>query len=170
MERHCAIRRFSVQDLAVWQPGVAFVGTYDLVFARLAGGEPVARRDVRVVLNPKNSNRVGPQVVIDVADGRHLAGWAVDLDSQVDTGVDTLHVWAYPVDAGRRGEPVFVGVAEYGGTRPDVAAVYGERFANSGYGLGVEGLSPGTYDLAVFAYSTVKGGFVPARTVRVTVR
>ena len=36
--------------------------------------------------------------------------------------------------------------------------------------LSVDGLAPGTYDLAVFAYSTVTGGFVPAKTVRVTVR
>jgi hypothetical protein len=154
----------------IWQPGVAFVGTYDLVFAKLAGSEAVARRDVRVVLNPKGSNRVGPQTIIDLADGHLLAGWAADLDSQVDRGVDTLHVWAYPVEGNRLGDPVFVGVADYGGARPDVAAVYGERFERTGYGIGLDGLTPGTYDLAVFAYSTVKGGFVPARTVRVTVR
>jgi hypothetical protein len=34
----------------------------------------------------------------------------------------------------------------------------------------VDGLAPGTYDLAVFAWSTAKGGFVPARVVRVAVR
>jgi uncharacterized delta-60 repeat protein len=142
----------------VWMPGPGFLGSYDFVF----GG-----RDVRVVLNPKGSNRVGPQVVIDVADGRILAGWAADLDSQVDSGVATVHVWAYPVDGGG---PIFLGAADYGGARPDVAAIYGERFGHTGYGLRVDGLAPGTYDLAVFAYSTVKGGFVPARTVRVTVR
>jgi hypothetical protein len=150
-----------------WQPGVAFVGVYDLVFARLAGGEPIARRDVRVVLNPKSSNRVGPQTVIDVADGRVVAGWAADLDSQTDTGVDTLHVWAYPVDGT---DPIFVGAVDYGGHRPDVAAVYGDRFLKSGYGIRIQGLSPGAYDLAVFAYSTVTGGFVPAKTVRITIR
>ena len=84
-----------------WQPGVAFLGGYDFLFARLAGGEPVARRDVRIVLNPKRSNRVGPQTVIDLANDRLVAGWAADLDSQADTGVDTLHVWAYPVYGGR---------------------------------------------------------------------
>ncbi len=44
-----------------WMPGVGFVGGYDLVFVRWAGGRAVARQDVRVVLNPKGSNRVGPQ-------------------------------------------------------------------------------------------------------------
>jgi hypothetical protein len=34
----------------------------------------------------------------------------------------------------------------------------------------VQGLASGTYDLAVFAYSTVADGFVPAKTVRVTVK
>lgn len=76
-------------------------------------------------------------------------------------------MWAYPAAGG---DPIFVGPAAVGGTRPDVAAVYGDRFATSGYGIRVKGLAPGTYDIAVFAYSTVIGGFVPAKTVRVTVR
>ena len=141
-----------------WQPGAGFVGAYDFV---LAG------RDVRIVLHPKGSGRVGPQVVIDPSDPDIIAGWAADLDSRGDTGIQTVHVWAYPSSGGA---PIFVGVAEYGGARPDVAAVYGERFLRSGYGLRVEGLPPGTYDLAVFAYSSVTGGFVPAKTVRVSVR
>jgi hypothetical protein len=155
-----------------WQPGVGFVGAYDLAFLQHAGGR-TTRQDVRIVLNPKGSNRVGPQIVIDRHDGI-LAGWAADLDSGVDTGIDTLHVWAYPVnDAGRAGQaadPVFIGQASYGGDRPDVAAVYGEQFRKSGYGLRVEGLAPGTYDLAVFAWSTAKHGWLPAKVVRVTVR
>ncbi len=164
-----------------WQPGVAFVGPYDLVFVRWSGGHAVARQDVRVVLNAKGSGRVGPQTVIDLPspsldpvvsafrrnDSIVVAGWAADLDSGIDSGVDTVHVWAYPTD-GR--DPIFVGAADYGGARPDVAGIYGDRFLKSGYGLQVRGLAPGTYDLAVFAYSTVRGGFVPAKTVRVTIR
>ena len=109
---------------------------------------------------------VGPSFV--------LAGWAADLDSTVDRGVDTVHVWAYPATpstgSGQAADPIWIGAATYGGARPDVAAVYGDRFLKTGYGLTVQGLAPGTYDLAVFAYSTVTGGFVPAKTVRVTVR
>ena len=60
--------------------------------------------------------------------------------------------------------------AAIGGTRPDVAAVYGDRFERSGYGIRLQGLEPGGYDIAVFAYSTVTGGFVPAKVVRLTVR
>ena len=48
-----------------WQPGVGFVGTYDFVFVRSTDGGSAARQDVRIVLNPKASGRVGPQVTID---------------------------------------------------------------------------------------------------------
>jgi hypothetical protein len=54
-----------------------------------------------------------------------LAGWAADLDSTVDGGVDTVHVWAYPVnEAGQHEDPIFLGPAIFGTARPDVAAVY----------------------------------------------
>jgi hypothetical protein len=157
-------------------PGVGFVGSYDLVFVRWAEGRATERQDVRIVLNPMRSNRVGPQTIIDVpasgvdaiVAGRSfvLAGWAADLDASADRGVDTVHVWAYPTSGD---DPIWIGAADYGGKRPDVAAVHGARFLETGYGITVQGLAPGTYDLAVFAYSTVKGGFTPAKIVRVTI-
>jgi len=157
-----------------WAPGVGFVHAYDFVFVG-----PAARRDVRIVLESKHSNRVGPQLVIDTPGpeepGRQvplrqpftIAGWAIDADSDAGTGVDTLHVWAYPVDEGK---PIFLGATAYGGERPDVGAIFGDRFTPSGYGLSVDGLTAGSYDLAVFAWSTVQGTFVPAKVVRVIVR
>ena len=158
-----------------WQPGVGFSGSYDLAFVRWAGGRAVSRHDVRVVLNAKASNRVGPQVVIDlpaksggdVSSSFVVAGWAADLDAAIGSGVDTVHVWAYPASGAA---PIFVGEAAIGGARSDVAAIFGERFGKSGYGIEVEGLPAGVYDIAVFAYSTVSDGFVPAKTVRVRVR
>jgi hypothetical protein len=51
-----------------------------------------------------------------------------------------------------------------------VAAVYGDRFLDCGYGIIVNGLAPGAYDIAVFAYSTVANNFTPAKVVRVIVR
>jgi len=57
----------------------------------------------------------------------------------------------------------------YGGARPDVAAVHGAQFKASGFGLIVGSLPPGDYDLALFAWSTEKMGFVAPKTVRVTV-
>jgi hypothetical protein len=154
-----------------WQPGVGFLGAYDFM---LDG------RDVRIVLNAKGGGRTaGPQVMIDLpsADAREVssqsfvvAGWAADLDSRIDGGVGAVHIWAYPIVNGSAADPIFLGAAAFGGARPDVAIVYGDRFGSSGYGLEVRSLPPGTYDVAVFAYSTVRGGFVPAKTVRVTVR
>ena len=157
-----------------WSPGVGFIGTYDFVFVRQSGGRAIARREVRVVLAPKGSGHVGTQVVIDtprsqqdVAQPFVLGGWAADLDAAAGTGIDAIHVWAYPLTGGA---PVFLGAATYGGARPDVAAVHGDQFSDTGFGLAVQGLVPGNYDLAVFAWSAVSGGFVPARIVRITAR
>jgi hypothetical protein len=100
-----------------------------------------------------------------------VAGWAADFDSPTGSGVSTIHVWAYPVDAsGMRGAPVFVGVAAYGGDRLDVAAIYGDRFRNTGFGIQISDLPPGTYDIALFPWSTVRGGFAAATIVRVEVK
>jgi hypothetical protein len=66
--------------------------------------------------------------------------------------------------------PVFVGVTGVGGARPDVAAAYGDQFGQSGYGLLVQGLEAGSYDLAVFGWSHQRSGFLPAAVVRITVR
>ncbi len=162
-----------------WQPGVGFAGPYEFVFVRRAGGRAVSRHEVRIVLHPKGSNRVGPQVVIDtpsadseVRSGEPLVlgGWALDLDDTVGSGVGTVHVWAYPVIDNGHDAPVFLGVASHGGHRPDVAAIFGDRFARSGFDLVAPGLAPGTYDVAVFAWSTARNDFVPAQVVRVTVR
>ena len=162
-----------------WQPGVGFVGAYDLVFVRSENGRAVARQEVRFTLHPKGSNRVGAQVAIDTpateeqfAAGEQIliAGWAVDLDDTVGTGISAVHVWAYPVQDAGHGTPMFMGLAEYGGHRPDVGVMFGERFARGAYDLVSPGLPPGTYDVAVFAWSTARLAFVPARVVRVTVR
>ncbi|HVJ26879.1 MAG TPA: IPT/TIG domain-containing protein [Vicinamibacterales bacterium] len=162
-----------------WQPGVGFSGPYDFVFVQRHKGLVVSRHELRIVLHPKGSNRVGPQVVIDTpatdtelnaGDTLVLGGWAVDLDDTVGTGVRTVHAWAYPVRGEGHGEPTFVGVASYGGLRPDVGAIFGQRFAAAGFDLASSGLGPGTYDVAVFAWSTVVNDFVPAKVVRVRVR
>ena len=157
----------------VWQPGVGFVGAYDLAFVRNTGHR-MLRQDVRIVLNPKGSNRVGPQLVVDLAPGPGedatngiVAGWAADLDSADGTGVQMIHVWAYPRNGGA---PLFVADAAYGGTRPDVAAVFGDRFRDAGFGLRVQGLPPGEYDLALFAWSTARHAWLPAKLVPIAVR
>jgi hypothetical protein len=157
-----------------WAPGVGFVGTYDLVFVRWVDGRAVARHEVRIILAPKGRGHVGVQVAIDIPRSHQdvgqpflLAGWAADLDAATGTGIDTLHVWAYPATGGA---PVFLGTAALGGVRPDVAAVHGEQFRAAGFALTLQGLTSGTYDLAVFPWSNVTGAFAPPNVVHVTVR
>jgi hypothetical protein len=157
-----------------WAPGVGFVGSYDLVFVRWAGARAVARHEVRIILAPKGRGHVGVQVAIDVPRAQQdvpqpflLAGWAADLDAAAGTGIDTLHVWAYPATGGA---PVFLGTPALGGVRPDVAAVHGDQFRESGFALSLQGLIPGTYDLAVFPWSNVTGAFAPPQIVQVSVR
>jgi hypothetical protein len=108
-----------------------------------------------------------PRMQQDVGQPFELTGWAADLGASEGTGIATLHAWAYPLAGG---PPVFLGAMTYGRPRPDVAAVHGEPFASTGFGLSVQGLTPGNYDLAVFAWSTERADFAPARTVRVTIR
>ncbi len=156
-----------------WAPGVGFVGTYDLVFIRTTAGHDT-RREVRVILAPKGSVHVGVQVEIDtprtntaVEQPFALGGWAADLDAALGTGIDSLHVWAYPVAGG---PPIFLGTPALGGSRLDVAAGHGDRFADSGFGFTVQGLAAGDYDLAVFPWSNVTNAFGPPKLVRVKAR
>jgi glucose/arabinose dehydrogenase len=98
----------------------------------------------------------------------HVAGWALDTSSTTGTGINTIHVWAFPTTGG---PPVFVGVPALGGGRPDVAAAFGNsRFTPSGYNMAASGLAPGTYDLVVYAHSAVTNTFSAAQYVRVNVR
>ena len=160
-------------DVFTWAPGVGFIGPYDFVFVRSVTGGVVSRRDVRVVLHAKGRGSVGPQVVIDVPRAKTtvespfmIGGWAVDLDAAEGTGVTTLHAWAYPAAGGA---PIFLGATAYGGARPDVAAVHGDQFKESGFGLIAQGLPAGDYDLALFPWSTETMNFIAPTVVRVTV-
>jgi CSLREA domain-containing protein len=156
-----------------WQLAAGFLGRYDLVFIRERDGVRVQRQDVRITVHPQGTLS-RPQVVIDtpareqvVDDGFRLTGWALDPAAPYSTGMSTVHVWAYPV---RGSAPIFIGGATPARRRQDVAAIYGERFQASGFELEVSGLRPGTYDLAVFAWSDGAGAFLPAKVIRVTVR
>ncbi|HEX9369241.1 MAG TPA: hypothetical protein VF921_21600, partial [Vicinamibacterales bacterium] len=99
--------------------------------------------------------------------GFAVGGWAIDLGALSGTGVDTVHVWAFPTN----GAPaIFAGVASYGAPRGDVGGVYGARFTNSGFNLAAATIPPGVYDLVAYAHSTVTGTFSNWRVARVTVQ
>jgi hypothetical protein len=63
---------------------------------------------------------------------------------------------------------VFLGAASFV-PRPDVAAVFGGRFLQAGFQLSGVSLPPGSYDLVVFARSTVTRTFNASRVVRIEV-
>jgi hypothetical protein len=95
-----------------------------------------------------------------------LAGWAFFEAAVAGTGVDAIHVWAYPVGGAA---PMFVGTATLGGDRPDVAAAFGDRWQYSGFYL-TASLPAGVYDLVVFVHTDVSNTFNNRRVVRVTVQ
>ena len=157
-----------------WVPGLGFGGTHRLVFVRRDGtGEQQIRVDV--VIDAQRASGQAARVVIDtpasgleVAQPFVVAGWAIDpAGPTTGTGIDVLHVWAHPVDGSAAR---FVGVAAYGGTRPDVAKIFGNRFLKSGFSIGLQGVPAGTYDVVVYGFSLATGKFSVAGSVRVTVR
>jgi hypothetical protein len=146
-----------------WQPAPGFLGAYDLEFtgdARIERVRAVVGPPIRMAIDTPRAGNVLS------ASGFTLAGWAVDLASLDDAGIDALHVWAYPVGGG---SPIFVGAARGGGRRPDVARLYGDVFGGAGFTLDGT-LAPGTYDLVVYAHSAGSNAFAGAETVRVVVR
>jgi hypothetical protein len=92
-------------------------------------------------------------------------GWALDRASSSGPGVDVVQAWAYPL-SGRA--PLFVGTATPT-ARVDVANVFGSQFLPSGFQIDAATLPAGTYDLVVFAHSTVTLSFNNSRVVRITV-
>jgi len=142
-------------------------GPYTLAAAArstVSGTFEVATRSVTVI--------AGGRIAVDLpAPGASLsqpfaiAGWALDTGAPSGTGIDAVHVWAFPVS----GAPRFVGVAAYGIPRPDVGAAFGSRFTGSGFALQANGLDPGAWTLAVFGHSTATGNFDLVKTVGVTI-
>jgi hypothetical protein len=121
--------------------------------------EPRVSRPAMVVDSPRDGDRV--------AQSFPVSGWAIDRGALSGTGVDVVHVWAYP-DGGAA--PVFVGAATYSLRRPDVAAFFGNtQFDPSGFALAAQGVVPGKYTLVAFARSTLTGQFSIVQTVRLTV-
>jgi YVTN family beta-propeller protein len=144
-------------------------GTYTIVaYAHSKRTGAFTPRTVTVSLTA-NATPVGvmdaPRDGDEVTQPFLLAGWAADLARASGTGVDAVHVYAYPETGGA---PVFVGAAQYGTwARPDVAAYFNDNaLIPSGFIMLVNGLAIGRYQLVAFAHSTVTGQFF-ARTLSV---
>jgi hypothetical protein len=77
-----------------------------------------------------------------------VAGWALDTAAPTGSGVDAVHVWAFPYIGSALGTPVFLGGATLGVSRPDVGLVFGPNFATAGFQLVVpQSLPAGAYTL-----------------------
>jgi hypothetical protein len=95
-----------------------------------------------------------------------VSGWAIDPASTQGSGIDVVHMWAYPASGAA---PTFVGWAPVDWSRPDVASAFGGQFGLSGYGVVVRGLAPGAYTIVVYAHSASTGAFVASRTVAIRI-
>jgi uncharacterized repeat protein (TIGR03803 family) len=113
-----------------------------------------------------------PHLGLDVAPtvGHSFAvgGWAIDRAAVSGTGVDAVHVYAYP-SPGSSMTPVFLGIATYGASRPEVGSRFGPQFTNSGFTLTGFGLAPGRYQITAFEHSSVSGTFNLTASAMVTV-
>jgi hypothetical protein len=155
-------------------PGVGYIGTYHLVFVR--GAE---RTTVAVTIRPAAAPRPGQAEIrmsIDspragtISSGAFsVAGWALDPRASVGSGIAHVHVWAHRRDV-PAADPVFLGAADLGVARPDVARAFGPQFGRAGYTLATSGLWGGCYDITVYVWNRRTSRWEDARTVRVSVR
>ena len=107
-----------------------------------------------------------PTAGAQVAQPFLLGGWSIDSAARTTSGIAALHVWAYPAAGG---PPVWVG-AMIPVARADVAAAFGSQHLQSGFGLNVSGLAPGSYTFALFPFSNVLGTFDYARAYYLPLR
>lgn len=97
-----------------------------------------------------------------------VGGWAADFSAASGSGIDLVHAYAYPLDVA--GDPIFLGSAMIGASRPDVAAYFGAAYERTGFNLTAPVLTPGRYQVVVFGRSLVSGGFDASAWANVTVR
>lgn len=151
-----------------WQPAAGFVGTYDLAFVSSRAGENRDPHHLRVVVGPPVRMVIEtPRAWAEARQPFLLAGWALDLAAPEGSGVDTVHVWAYPLAGGG---PIFLGASTSGDPRLDVAAAYGAQFAHASYAVVVDHLPPGSYELVAYAHCVSTGTFCGAQVRPATIR
>lgn len=133
---------------------------YGSVMAQVVQDGPAApvSRPWLTVDSPGSSVSIDHQLMI--------AGWTLDQGSSAGTGMDAVHVWAFPRSGGG---PIFLGEVKSWVARGDVAAAFGDsRFTNVGFQLLATFNQPGVYDVGVYAHSTVTQTFNAVRTFTVT--
>jgi hypothetical protein len=107
-----------------------------------------------------------PQVG-DVTSPFRIRGWAAEETAIVESGVDAIHAWAYPVSGGA---PIFAGAATSRVARPDVANLLGGQFLMSGFDFPSTALPLGSYYLAIHMRNAQTGLYDAGRLVVITVK
>jgi hypothetical protein len=98
-----------------------------------------------------------------------VAGWALDPQASIGSGIAAVHVWAQRRDV-PTAEAQFLGAAALGGVRPDVAAAFGPQLGTAGFSLTSDQLEPGEYDITAYAWNRRTARWEDARTVSVRIR
>jgi hypothetical protein len=145
---------------AMWTPGETFTDAANRISVTVNNVDPTGTAfTVTITIETDQQPRMAigvPAAGVTLPQPFYMSGWAIDQSAPTGSGVDTVHVWAFPSGGG---PAIFVGVASYGAARPDVASLFGDAFANSGWSLPIRGLTPGSYTLQAYAHSTVTGTF-----------
>lgn len=96
-----------------------------------------------------------------------IAGWAVDLQSHANSGIDSIAVFG----AGPIGPQVLLGYASRE-ARPDVAQHFGRAgyAADAGYRFIVSALPPGSYQFGVMVHSAITGAWIGPYVTSVTIQ
>jgi beta-lactamase superfamily II metal-dependent hydrolase len=155
------------EGLVTWSVGPGYLGTYRLRIER--ADDHVL---VDVVVEPMAIAAEPTRMQLDRADVDGamvtLHGWALDPQAETGAGIGAVHVWARQrgVDGA---QPLFLGAAELGVARPDVAAAHGDRFPSAGFGFtGV--LPEGEWEISAYVWAARTGRFEDARSVTVIIR
>jgi endonuclease/exonuclease/phosphatase family metal-dependent hydrolase len=128
------------------------------VLALFFAGATSASAAARVFIDIPAPNSTQPGSFI-------IGGWMLDFAAKSDSGVSTMHVWAYPANGS---SPIFMGEITRG-PRRDVAAAFGPQFLLSGYSIIVRNLPVGRYTMVMTPWSTVTNGFQYAAAVTLPV-
>jgi len=171
-----------------WSVGPGYLGTYRLRIEprdlgthlrQGSGGQASGLRFVDVTVAPMTLVEEPVRMHLDRADQHGavftLHGWGFDPHADTGSGIGAVHVWARRLVRGSTGsmvqgsESVFLGVADLGVSRPDVAAAHGARFSNAGFSF-QGALGDGEWEITAFIWNTRTGRFEDARSVVVTIK
>jgi hypothetical protein len=96
-----------------------------------------------------------------------ISGWAADLSAPADTGIQAIRAWLSPLNPAQPATEI--PQITYGLARPDVAAIHGQQYLNSGFGASVKGVVQGPYILHIAVKRVQAPGFDDPYTLPLTV-